>query len=176
MADREPGVYATFETSMGRIIFRLFEKHAPKTVENFIALAEGRREFLDGSTGRKVTRPFYNKLRFHRVIPEFMIQGGCPQGDGTGGPGYKFEDEFHPDLRHDRPGILSMANSGPNTNGSQFFITVVPTPWLDNHHTVFGCVVEGQDLAKRISEVPREAQDRPRIPVVLESVIIERVP
>ena len=176
MADREPGVYATFETSMGRIICRLFEKEAPKTVENFIGLAEGRREFLDGSTGGKVTRPFYNKLKFHRVIPEFMIQGGCPRGDGTGGPGYNFGDEFHPNLRHDRPGILSMANSGPNTNGSQFFITVVPTPFLDNRHSVFGRVVEGQDIAKRISEVPRDAQDGPRTPVVLESVIIERVP
>ena len=176
MADREPGVYITFETSMGRIICRLFEKQAPKTVENFIALAEGRREFLDGSTGGKVTRPFYNKLKFHRVIPEFMIQGGCPRGDGTGGPGYTFGDEFHPNLRHDRPGILSMANSGPNTNGSQFFITVVPTPWLNNRHTVFGCVVEGQDIAKRISEIPRDAQEGPRTPVVLESVIIERVP
>ncbi len=176
MADRESGVYATFETSMGRIICRLFEKEAPKTVENFIALAEGRREFLDGSTGGKVTRPFYNQLKFHRVIPEFMIQGGCPRGDGTGGPGYNFEDEFHPNLRHDRPGILSMANSGPNTNGSQFFITVVPTPWLDNRHSVFGRVVEGQDIAKRMSEVPRDAQEGPRTPVVLESVIIERVP
>ena len=176
MADREPGVYATFETSMGRIICRLFEKEAPKTVENFIGLAEGRREFLDGSTGGKVARPFYNKLKFHRVIPEFMIQGGCPRGDGTGGPGYNFEDEFHPNLRHDRPGILSMANSGPNTNGSQFFITVVPTPFLDNRHSVFGRVVEGQDIAKRISEVPRDAQDGPRTPIVLESVIIERVP
>ena len=176
MADRESGVYATFETSMGRIICRLFEKEAPKTVENFIGLAEGRREFLDGSTGGKVTRPFYNKLKFHRVIPEFMIQGGCPRGDGTGGPGYNFEDEFHPNLRHDRPGILSMANSGPNTNGSQFFITVVPTPFLDNRHSVFGRVVEGQDIAKRISEAPRDAQDGPRTPVVLESVIVERVP
>ena len=176
MADRESGVYATFETSMGRIICRLFEKEAPKTVENFVALAEGRREFLDGSTGGKVTRPFYNKLKFHRVIPEFMIQAGCPRGDGTGGPGYNFEDEFHPDLRHDRPGILSMANSGPNTNGSQFFITLVPTPWLDNRHSVFGRVVEGQDVAKRMSEAPRDAQDGPRTPVVLESVIIERVP
>ena len=176
MADRESGVYATFETSMGRIICRLFEKEAPKTVENFVALAEGRREFLDGSTGGKVTRPFYNKLKFHRVIPEFMIQGGCPRGDGTGGPGYNFEDEFHPNLRHDRPGILSMANSGPNTNGSQFFITMVPTPWLDNRHSVFGRVVEGQDITKRICEVPRDAQDGPRTPIVLESVIIERVP
>ena len=176
MADRESGVYATFETSMGRIICRLFEKEAPKTVGNFIALAEGRREFLDGSTGGKVTRPFYNKLKFHRVIPEFMIQGGCPRGDGTGGPGYNFEDEFHPNLRHDRPGILSMANSGPNTNGSQFFITMVPTPWLDNRHSVFGRVVEGQDITKRICEVPRDAQDGPRTPIVLESVIIERVP
>ena len=175
MADREPGVYATFETTTGRIICRLFEEHAPKTVDNFIALAEGRREFLDDSTGGKVTRPFYNKLRFHRVIPEFMIQGGCPRGDGTGGPGYKFEDEFHPDLRHDRPGILSMANSGPNTNGSQFFITVVPTPWLDSRHTVFGCVVEGQEVTKRISQAPRDAQDRPRTPIVLESVSIDRV-
>ncbi len=175
MPQREPGVYAVWETSMGTIVCRLFEKEAPKTVRNFIELAEGKKEFTDVASGEKVKRPFYDKLMFHRVIPDFMVQGGCPRGDGTGGPGYKFEDEFHPDLKHDRPGILSMANSGPNTNGSQFFLTVAATPWLDNRHTVFGAVVEGQDVAVKISLVPRDGGDRPKTPVILERVTIERV-
>jgi len=174
MPDREAGVYATLETSEGRIVARLFEDKTPKTVKNFIELAEGRREFVDPKTRQKVTRPFYDGLTFHRVIPEFMIQGGCPRGDGTGGPGYQFEDEFHPTLKHDQPGTLSMANGGPNTNGSQFFLTVAPTPWLDNRHSVFGRVVEGQDIATRISELPRDANDRPRQPVILKKVVIER--
>ncbi len=175
MPQREPGVYAVWETSMGTIVCRLFEKEAPKTVQNFIELAEGKREFTDVASGEKVKRPFYDKLTFHRVIPDFMVQGGCPRGDGTGGPGYNFEDEFHPDLKHDRPGILSMANSGPNTNGSQFFLTVAATPWLDNRHTVFGAVVEGLDVAVKISLVPRDGGDRPKTPVILERVTIERV-
>jgi peptidyl-prolyl cis-trans isomerase A (cyclophilin A) len=175
MPDREAGVYATLETSEGRIVARLFEDKTPKTVKNFIDLAEGRREFVDPKTRQKVKRPFYDGLTFHRVIPEFMIQGGCPRGDGTGGPGYQFEDEFHPTLKHDQPGTLSMANAGPNTNGSQFFLTVAPTPWLDNRHSVFGRVVEGQAIATRISEVPRDASDRPRQPVTLKRVVIERV-
>ncbi len=172
---RAPGTYAIFETSLGSIVCRLFEKEAPKTVENFMGLAEGSKEFRDARGGQKVKRPFYNSLIFHRVIPDFMIQGGCPLGTGTGGPGYSFADEFHPSLRHDRPGKLSMANAGPNTNGSQFFITVAATPWLDNRHTIFGEVVEGQDVAVKISALPRDSSDRPRQPVVIQKVRIERV-
>lgn len=128
---------ATFQTSKGAIVIELFEDKVPKTVENFVKL---------------VGEGFYNGLKFHRVIEDFMIQGGCPQGTGTGGPGYKFEDEFHPELKHDGPGVLSMANSGPNTNGSQFFITHVATPWLDNKHSVFGKVTEGQDVVNAIQQ------------------------
>ena len=175
MAAREPGLYATLESTEGRMVVRLFEKEAPKTVQNFVELAGEKKEFRDAVSGKSVKRPFYDGLTFHRVIPKFMIQGGCPRGDGTGGPGYQFEDEFHPALKHDGPGILSMANAGPNTNGSQFFITVSATPWLDGKHTVFGRIVEGQDIAKKISELPRDAQDRPRKTVVLERVTIERV-
>ena len=164
---RPSGTYAVFETSEGPIVCRLFDKEAPKTVENFVGLAEGTREFTDEKSGKKEKRSFYNGLVFHRVIPQFMIQGGCPHGSGMGGPGYKFADEFHSTLKHSKPGRLSMANSGPNTNGSQFFITVVPTPWLDNKHTIFGEVVEGQEVAERISRAPRDAQDRPKTPVTM---------
>ncbi len=172
---RAPGTYAILETSQGSIVCRLFEKEAPRTVSNFIGLAEGIVEFTDPRTGQKVKRPFFDGLTFHRVIPNFMIQGGCPLGNGTGGPGYRFADEFHPSLRHDRAGKLSMANAGPNTNGSQFFVTVAATPWLDNRHTIFGEVVEGQDVTVKILQVPRDSNDRPRTPVVLERVRIERV-
>jgi peptidyl-prolyl cis-trans isomerase A (cyclophilin A) len=172
---RAPGTYAVLETSQGSLVCRLFEKEAPKTVANFIGLAEGTKEFSDPRTGQKVKRAFYDGLSFHRVIPGFMIQGGCPLGNGTGDPGYKFADEFHSSLRHDRPGKLSMANAGPNTNGSQFFITVAPTPWLDNRHTIFGEVVEGQDVAVKISQVARDQNDRPREPIVIQKVRIERV-
>jgi peptidyl-prolyl cis-trans isomerase A (cyclophilin A) len=172
---RAPGTYAILETSQGNMVCRLFEKEAPQTVANFIGLAEGTKEFTDPKTGKKTKRPFFDGLAFHRVIPSFMIQGGCPLGTGTGGPGYKFADEFHPSLRHDRPGKLSMANSGPGTNGSQFFVTVAATPWLDNRHSIFGEVIEGQEIATKISEVPRDSSDRPRTPVVLEHVRIERV-
>ena len=172
---RPPGTYASFETSQGNIVCKLFEREAPNTVANFIGLAEGSKEFRDARTSAKTKRPFYNGLSFHRVVPKFMIQGGCPLGTGTGDPGYKFADEFHASLRHDKPGKLSMANAGPNTNGSQFFITVAPTPWLDNRHTIFGEVVEGQDVATKISELPRDSSDRPRTPVVLQKVRIERV-
>ncbi|MFQ5695204.1 MAG: peptidylprolyl isomerase [Terriglobia bacterium] len=175
MAEKTKGLYATLETSMGQITCRLFEDKAPKTVENFAGLAQGQREFADAASGEQVKRPFYDGLRFHRVIPQFMIQGGCPRGDGTGGPGYEFADEFHPSLKHDRPGLLSMANAGPNTNGSQFFLTVAATPWLDNRHSIFGEVVEGREVAVAISETPRDAADRPRTPVILERVVIERV-
>lgn len=175
MAAREAGLYATLETTEGRMVVRLYEKETPKTVQNFVELAEGKKEFRDAASGKSIKRPFYDGLTFHRVIPKFMIQGGCPRCDGTGGPGYQFEDEFHSSLKHDGPGILSMANAGPNTNGSQFFVTVAATPWLDGKHTVFGRVVEGADIAKKISELPRDAGDRPRKAVVLERVVIERV-
>jgi peptidyl-prolyl cis-trans isomerase A (cyclophilin A) len=172
---RAAGTYAIFETSQGNIVIRLLEKEAPKTVENFIGLAEGTKEFTDELTGKKLKKNYYDGLTFHRVIPQFMIQGGCPQGTGMGGPGYKFADEFHPSLKHSKAGKLSMANAGPGTNGSQFFITVAPTPWLDNKHTIFGEVVEGQDVADKISKIPRDANDRPRTPVTLQKVRVERV-
>ena len=156
-------------------MIRLLEKEAPKTVENFIGLAEGSKEFTNEKTGKKEKRPFYDGLIFHRVIPDFMIQAGCPHGSGMGGPGYKFTDEFHPSLKHSKPGKLSMANSGPNSNGSQFFITVAATPWLDNRHSIFGEVVEGQDVADKISKVPRDRSDRPNTPVTINHVKIERV-
>ncbi|HXE74515.1 MAG TPA: peptidylprolyl isomerase [Candidatus Xenobia bacterium] len=175
MSKREAGVYAILETSMGRMVCRLYADKAPRTVENFIELAEGRKEWTDPNTNEYVKRPFYNGLVFHRVIPDFMIQGGCPLGNGTGGPGYEFEDEFHKDLKHDSPGVLSMANAGPDTNGSQFFITVAATPWLDGKHSVFGKVVEGLDVALKISQVARDRNDKPRTPVILEKVTIERV-
>jgi len=172
---RPAGTYAIFETSLGNVVIKLLDKEAPKTVENFVGLAEGTKEFTNEKTGKKEQRPFYDGLIFHRVIPDFMIQGGCPQGTGMGRPGYKFADEFHPSLKHSKPGKLSMANSGPNTNGSQFFITVAATPWLDNRHTVFGQVVEGQDVANKISTVPRDRSDRPNTPVTIDRVKIERV-
>jgi len=167
-------VYATFKTSMGDIVIRLFEDKAPKTVENFVGLATGVKEWTDPKTGARVKRPLYNGTIFHRVIPNFMIQGGDPLGNGRGGPGYKFADEFHTDLRHNKPGILSMANAGPNTNGSQFFITHVPTPHLDNRHSVFGEVVKGQDVVVVIGNVPRGSGDRPLKDVVLNEVVISR--
>jgi peptidyl-prolyl cis-trans isomerase A (cyclophilin A) len=172
---REAGTYAVFETSQGNIVVRLLEKEAPKTVANFVGLAEGTKEFTNETSGKKEKRPYYDGLAFHRVIPEFMIQGGCPRGDGRGGPGYVFADEFHPSLKHSKAGKLSMANAGPGTNGSQFFITVAATPWLDNRHTIFGEVVEGQDVADKISNMPRDGSDRPRTPVVIQKLKIERV-
>ena len=172
---RPAGTYAIFETSQGNIVVKLFEKEAPKTVANFVGLAEGTKEFTNERTGQKEKRPFYDGLVFHRVIPQFMIQGGCPQGSGTGGPGYKFADEFHPSLKHSKAGRLSMANAGPGTNGSQFFITVAETSWLDNRHSIFGEVVEGQDVANKISNVPRDGSDRPKTPVVINKLKIERV-
>ncbi len=176
--EKEPTVqeplYATLKTSMGTIVVRLFEDKAPKTVENFVGLATGTKEWTDPKTGQKVKRPLYNGTIFHRVIPNFMIQGGDPLGRGTGGPGYKFADEFSPDLKHNKPGILSMANAGPNTNGSQFFITTVPTPHLDGRHSVFGEVVKGQEVVVAIGNVPRGPGDRPLKDVVLEEVVISR--
>lgn len=156
--------YALFDTTEGSFKIKLFEDKAPNTVKNFTDLAEG----------KKTGKPFYDGIIFHRVIPDFMIQGGCPQGTGRGGPGYNFKDEFHPDLKHSKKGILSMANAGPNTNGSQFFITVAPTPFLDNRHAVFGEVVEGYDVVEKISKAPRNSQDRPNKDVKINSVKIER--
>jgi len=144
----ENGIYAKFNTSKGSILVKLAHDLAPGTVGNFVALAEGNMENKVKPQGQK----FYDGLTFHRVIPDFMIQGGCPKGTGTGDPGYKFDDEFHPSLKHDRPGILAMANSGPASNGSQFYITHVPTSWLDNKHTVFGHVIEGQDVVDAVAQ------------------------
>lgn len=144
----DKGIYAKFTTTKGEILIKLSHNKTPGTVGNFIALAEGNLENSAKPQGQK----YYDELKFHRVIANFMIQGGCPLSTGTGGPGYKFDDEFHPDLKHDKPGVLSMANAGPGTNGSQFFITHVATPWLDNKHTVFGHVIEGQDVVDAIAQ------------------------
>lgn len=144
----ENGIYAKFNTSKGIILVELTYDKTPGTVGNFVGLAEGNLENNEKPQGK----PYYDGLAFHRVIADFMIQGGCPQGKGTGGPGYQFDDEFHQDLRHDTPGVLSMANAGPGSNGSQFFITHVATPWLDNKHTVFGKVIEGQDVVDAIQQ------------------------
>jgi cyclophilin family peptidyl-prolyl cis-trans isomerase len=169
-----PGVYARFDTTEGPFLIRLFHEQAPKTVENFVGLAEGTRPFVDPRDGKTKTGRFYEGVIFHRVIDGFMIQGGDPLGQGIGGPGYKFADEFHPGLRHDKAGILSMANAGPNTNGSQFFITLGPTPHLDNRHSVFGEVVDGLDVVRRIGHVKTGPGHRPTTDVVITSVTIER--
>ena len=163
---------ATLETNQGRVVVRLFPDHAPKTVANFTELAEGGRQWTDPGTGQASTAKLYDGTIFHRVIPDFMIQGGDPLGSGRGGPGYKFADEIHPDLRFDRPYLLAMANAGPGTNGSQFFITVGPTPWLNGKHTIFGEVIEGSDVVDTISHAERDRRDRPAKDVVLESVEI----
>ncbi len=172
---RTPGTYATIETNQGTIVCKLFEKDAPKTVANFTELAEGKREWKDGVSGKKGPGPLYNGTIFHRVIPDFMIQGGDPSGTGMGGPGYKFEDETKGSPhKFDKPGKLAMANSGPGTNGSQFFITVGATPWLTGNHTIFGEVVEGYDIVEKISKVARNRQDKPNADVTVNSVTIER--
>lgn len=165
-----------FETSHGTFEAELYDKRTPRTVANFVGLARGVRPFKDSKTGAIVARPFYDGLTFHRVIPGFMIQGGCPEGNGRGGPGYKFGDELYPTLKHDSAGVLSMANSGPNTNGSQFFVTDVPTPHLDGRHTVFGRVTTGLDVVRKIARVSRGAGDVPRAPVVMKKVTIFRAP
>lgn len=166
-------MYALFETNKGNFKVKLFNDRVPKTVENFVGLAEGSKEFIDPKTGAKTKRPFYDGLVFHRVIKDFMIQGGCPSGTGTGGPGYRFEDEIIPGQnKHDKPGILSMANSGPNTNGSQFFITTVPTPWLDKGHTVFGEVVDGYDIVDLIGNVRTAPGDKPLEPITLNKITV----
>lgn len=171
----EKGTYAKIKTTMGDITCRLFKDKAPKTVDNFIGLATGTKEYIDSETKEPAKGKFYDGIIFHRVIPGFMIQTGDPLGMGYGGPGYKFEDEFSPELKHSKPGILSMANSGPNSNGSQFFITHTPTPHLDNRHSVFGEVVEGMDIVNAIGDVDRDHRDKPLEPVVMESVEIFEV-
>jgi peptidyl-prolyl cis-trans isomerase A (cyclophilin A) len=157
-------IYAVFDTTEGKFKAKLFADKVPNTVNNFVSLADG----------SKTGKPFYNGTIFHRVIPDFMIQGGDPEGSGRGGPGYKFADEFHPTLKHSKHGLLSMANAGPNTNGSQFFITVTATPHLDNKHSIFGEVIEGYDVVEKISKVRRGAQDRPITEVRVNSVTIEK--
>ena len=162
---------ATFVTSAGRIVARLMPEHAPTTVDNFVGLATGQREWRDPRDGTRKTQPIYEGTIFHRVIPGFMIQGGDPEGSGRGGPGYQFEDECPPEgPGFDRPGLLAMANAGPNTNGSQFFITVAPTSWLTGKHTIFGEVTEGMEVVEAIAITPTGPNDRP-----LEDVIVERV-
>jgi len=167
-------MHALLDTTMGQIKILLHDKKTPKTIDNFVGLAEGTKEFTDPKSREKMKKPFYDGLIFHRVIPGFMIQGGDPTGTGMGGPGYRFADEFHPELRHNKPGILSMANSGPNTNGSQFFITIEPTPWLDDHHTIFGEVVEGLDVVLAIAKAPRDGRDKPKTEVKINSLKILR--
>jgi peptidyl-prolyl cis-trans isomerase A (cyclophilin A) len=168
--------YATLKTNRGDIVVKLFPDHAPATVKNFVGLAEGTQEYSVAQTGKKTGDRFYDGLTFHRIIPNFMIQGGCPLGTGTGGPGYTFKDEFHPELQFDRPYLLAMANAGPGTNGSQFFITTAPTDWLNNRHTIFG-EVEGEESRKvvdAISATPTGAGDKPVDPVVIETVTVEQ--
>jgi len=168
-------LYAHFTTSEGNFSIQLFDDLAPKTVANFTGLAEGTTEWTDPRTGKKSKAPYYNGTIFHRVIDGFMIQGGDPLGQGTGGPGYKFADEFHPKAKHTKAGILSMANAGPNTNGGQFFITLDQTPWLDNKHSVFGEVVSGMDVVRKIgSTQTSKPGDRPVKPITIQSVTIER--
>src|SRR5512146_3535428 len=173
---REPGLYATFDTTEGTIVCRLFEKEAPNTVKNFVELAEGKREWTHPTTQKKSSDRLYDGTIFHRVIPNFMIQGGDPAGTGFGGPGYQFADETKgAPHRFDKAGKLAMANAGPNTNGSQFFITIAATPWLTGNHTIFGEVIEGQDVADKITTLPRNRQDKPLTDVKLNSVMIQRV-
>ncbi|HEY6101131.1 MAG TPA: peptidylprolyl isomerase [Anaeromyxobacter sp.] len=162
-------MYATFKTSLGDIVVKLFPEKAPKTVENFVGLAEGTKEWKDPRSGQAVKKPLYDGTVFHRVLPQFVIQGGDPLGNGTGGPGYKFADEIGPDNKFSKPGLLAMANAGPNTNGSQFFITEVPTPWLDKGHTIFGEVVKGFDLVAKIVAAGNSK-------VKLDKVVITRGP
>jgi peptidyl-prolyl cis-trans isomerase A (cyclophilin A) len=167
-------LYARIKTSMGDLVAKLFEAEAPRTVANFVALATGNVEWTDPKSNQKTKTPLYSGTVFHRVIPEFMIQGGDPQGTGRGGPGYKWADEINSKLRHDKPGMLSMANAGPNTNGSQFFITEVPTPWLDGKHAIFGQVVENVDLIATITHVDTDANDRPRKDIVVQQIEVFR--
>ena len=168
-----PGTYAHFATTEGDFTIRLFDDRAPKTVANFVGLAEGTKDPDTGKPGQ--TRPFYDGLTFHRVIDGFMVQGGDPRGDGRGGPGYTFSDEIDAKLKFDRAGLLAMANRGPNTNGSQFFITLAPTEWLTGKHTIFGEVVDGMDVVQKIGRVKTGPGDKPVTPVIVKAVTISRV-
>lgn len=172
--DLGKGLYAVFVTSLGDMICQLEEEKTPETVANFVGLATGQKEYTDPRTNNKSTEPFYNGTVFHRIIKNFMVQGGDRMGLGVGGPGYRFKDEFHPSLKHTGPGVLSMANAGPNTNGSQFFITLVPTNWLDGKHSVFGKIVKGMEVLEKLGQVPTGPQDRPREEAVLKEVKIFR--
>ncbi len=167
-------MFANLETSLGNVRIRLHHDKVPATVDNFVGLAEGTIEWTHPHTKEKSKTPYYAGTIFHRIIPRFMCQGGDITGTGTGGPGYRFKDEFHPELKHDKPGILSMANAGPNTNGSQFFITTVPTPHLDNRHSVFGEVVSGMEVLDAMSGTARDGRDKPKEDIVLKKVTIER--
>jgi peptidyl-prolyl cis-trans isomerase A (cyclophilin A) len=167
-------VYATLHTTAGDVQVRLLPDHAPKTVRNFVELAEGAREWTDPRTGQSSSAPLYDGTVLHRVISGFMIQGGDPLGTGTGGPGYKFADEFHPELGFTKPYLLAMANAGPGTNGSQFFITVAPTEWLTGKHTIFGEDTEGVEIIDQIAATPTDARDRPVQDIVVQSVTIDR--
>jgi len=165
---------AILKTTAGDITLKLYPDKAPKTVENFVGLATGKKEWLDPKSGQKVKdKPLYTGTIFHRIIPNFMIQGGDPMGTGVGGPGYRFEDEFNSSVQFDRPGILAMANAGPNTNGSQFFITVAATPWLNNRHTIFGEVTSGMDVVNKIVGAQRGPQDRPNEPVSIKEIVVK---
>lgn len=166
---------AIFRTSEGTIEVKLFEKESPETVKNFVGLATGTKSWQNPKTRQmEEGKALYNGTIFHRVIPDFMIQGGDPLGNGTGGPGYRFADEVASGLKFDRPGLLAMANAGPNTNGSQFFITVVPTPWLNQRHTIFGEVTSGMDIVTKIINAPRGFQDMPKNPITIERIDIEQ--
>lgn len=169
-------LYATLKTNKGDVVIQLLPNHAPETVSNFTGLAEGEKEWIHPETGERSTERFYDGLSFHRIIPGFMIQGGCPLGTGTGGPGYEFKDEPHPELTFDKPYLLAMANAGPGTNGSQFFVTVAPTTWLNFKHTIFGEVADesSRTVIDEIVAVPTGPNDRPIDPVVLERVDIDR--
>jgi peptidyl-prolyl cis-trans isomerase A (cyclophilin A) len=171
----EPGEYAVIYTSMGNIVCRLYEKDAPKTVANFVGLASGTKTWTDPATGKPIHKALYTGTTFHRVIPGFMIQGGDPLGTGEGSPGYQFEDEIDPNRHFDKAGILAMANAGPNTNGSQFFITVAPVPHLDGHYSVFGEVASGQEVANAIANVERNEDDKPLTPVKILRIVVKRV-
>ena len=166
-------VHATFKTSEGDFKAKLHAAECPITVGNFVGLATGQIPWTDPNTGEPAGRPLYDGTIFHRVIKDFMLQGGDPLGRGTGGPGYRFQDEFVPSLKHDKPGILSMANAGPNTNGSQFLVCEVATPWLDGRHSVFGEVVEGMDVVLKIAQTPTGAQDRPQEDIVINTIEID---
>jgi peptidyl-prolyl cis-trans isomerase A (cyclophilin A) len=168
------GLYAIFDTTLGEMVAKLEEEKSPETVKNFVGLSTGEKEYTDPKTGEKSSAPFYDGTVFHRIIKDFMVQGGDRLGKGTGGPGYRFKDEFHPSLKHTGAGVLSMANAGPNTNGSQFFITLVATPWLDGKHSVFGKLVKGDDVLQKLGTAPTGPGDRPREELGIKKVRIVR--